>query len=65
MQARKGERARTARRPFFSSLVWLVGESRPAGSKGNESRKPDCRTTAMGWVKYALRKQVTLDVGRT
>ena len=65
MQARRGERARAARRPFFSSLVWLVGESRPAGSKGNESRKPDCRTTAMGWVENALRTHVTLDAGWT
>ena len=31
-----------ARRPFFSSLTWLTSEFRLAGSKGKESRKPDC-----------------------
>lgn len=31
-----------ARRPFLTSFSWLAGESNFAGSKGYQSRKPDC-----------------------
>ena len=41
-----------ARRPFFTSLVAMSGEFMPAGSKGNELMKPDCKKTGRGQESY-------------
>lgn len=37
-----------ARRPFLTSFSALASELRLAGSKGKESRKPDCRQAPLG-----------------
>lgn len=50
--------ARTmARRPFLTSFSALASEFRLAGSKGKESRKPDCGQALFGQHSSQFRSE--------